>query len=121
MTPKATTRQGRRSSCPIASALDYVGDKWTLLLIRDVGLFNKHRHKDFQEGPESIPSNLLADRLKRLVEHGLLEKRKYQDHPPRFEYHLTEPGRALIPIVKAMATWSLRHVEGVDMPRRPKR
>ena len=80
----------QRSQCPIATTLDLVGDKWTLLLIRDIGLFGKHRNKEFQEAGERIPSNILADRLKRLVESGLVEKRLYQQHPPRYEYHLTE-------------------------------
>ena len=76
----------RRSQCPIATTLDVVGDKWTLLLIRDIGLFDKHRNKDFQQAAEKIPSNILANRLKQLVEDGLVRKRLYQEHPPRYEY-----------------------------------
>ena len=106
-----------RSECPIATALDLVGDKWTLLLIRDIGLFDKHRNKDFQDGAEGIPSNVLASRLKHLVEIGLLEKRLYEPHPPRYEYHLTTAGKDLVPIVKALAGWSAAHVEGIRVPR----
>jgi DNA-binding HxlR family transcriptional regulator len=106
----------RRSSCPIAATLDVVGDKWSLLLIRDIGLFQKHRNKDFQEGDEGIPSNILAGRLRRLVESGLIEKHLYQAHPPRYEYHLTEAGRDLLPVVKGMARWAQKHLSGVERP-----
>ncbi len=107
----------QRSNCPIATALDVVGDKWTLLLIRDIGLLNKHRNKDFQEAREGIPTNILANRLKQLVERGLLEKQLYQEHPPRYEYHLTESGKGMLPVVKAMAKWAAHHVEGVEIPK----
>jgi len=107
----------RRSTCPIATALDLIGDKWTLILIRDIGLFGKHRNKEFQGGLEGIPSNILANRLKHLVESGLLAKRLYEEHPPRYEYHLTQAGQDLLPVLKAMATWASRHVDGVEMPK----
>jgi DNA-binding HxlR family transcriptional regulator len=107
----------RRSECPIASALDLVGDKWSLLLIRDIGLFGKHRNKDFQTASEGIPSNILADRLKRMTTYGLLEKRRYQEHPPRYEYHLTRQGEALLPVVRELAKWSADNLTGVRIPR----
>lgn len=106
----------RRSTCPIATALDVVGDKWTLLLIRDMGLFDKHRNKDFQAAAEGIPSNILANRLRRLVAAGLVEKRPYQERPPRDEYHLTPAGEALLPAVRELARWSAEHVSGVRLP-----
>ena len=106
----------RRSECPVSAALDLVGDKWTLLLIRDIGLFGKHRNKDFQSAAEGIPSNILADRLRRLVERGLAEKRLYQEHPPRYEYHLTDAGAGLLKVVGAMASWAAEHVDGVRKP-----
>jgi len=106
----------RRSSCPIAAALDLVGDKWSLLLIRDIGLFGRHRNKDFQSAAEGIPSNVLADRLRRLATHGLLEKRLYQAHPPRYEYHLTPQGAALLPVVRELAKWSADNLAGVKIP-----
>ena len=107
----------RRSDCPIAGALDMVGDKWSLLLIRDIGLFHKHRNKDFQSASEAIPSNILADRLKRMVAYGLLEKRRYQDRPPRYEYHLTRQGKELLPVLRELALWSERNLAGVKIPR----
>jgi DNA-binding HxlR family transcriptional regulator len=111
-------RKPRRSSCPIAATLDIVGDRWSLLLIRDIGLFGKHRNKDFQDAAEGVPSNILAARLKHLVAQGLLEKRLYQEHPPRYEYHLTPAGRDLLPVVKAMAAWGIAHVESTRVPAR---
>jgi DNA-binding HxlR family transcriptional regulator len=110
----------RRSDCPIAAALDLVGDKWSLLLIRDIGLFNKHRNKDFQSASEAIPSNILADRLKRMTAYGLLEKRPYQDRPPRYEYHLTRQGRGLLPLLRELALWSEKNLAGVGIPRAAK-
>lgn len=110
----------RRSDCPIAAALDLVGDKWSLLLIRDIGLFDKHRNKDFQSASEAIPSNILADRLKRMTAYGLLEKRPYQDRPPRYEYHLTRQGRELLPLLGELALWSKKNLVGVRIPRAAK-
>lgn len=110
----------RRSDCPIAAALDLVGDKWSLLLIRDIGLLDKHRNKDFQSASEAIPSNILADRLKRMTAYGLLEKRPYQDRPPRYEYHLTRQGRELLPVLRKLALWSEKNLAGVKIPRAAK-
>ena len=114
MSTKALKPQ--RSDCPIASTLDVVGDKWTLLLIRDIGLFGKHRNKDFQEAEEGIPSNILASRLKQLVDQGLVKKRLYQERPPRYEYHLTKRGEELLPVIKSMAKWGVRNIDGVRIP-----
>ena len=75
--------------------------------------------KDFQEGAEGIPSNVLANRLRKLVANGLLEKRLYQEHPQRYEYHLTDAGKGLLPIVQSMAVWAAGHVEGVEIPSLP--
>lgn len=114
--PRLDKTHAKRSACPIATALDIVGDRWTLLLVRDIGLFDKHRNKDFQEATEGIPSNILASRLKQLVAQGLIEKRLYQAHPPRYEYHLTESGQGLLPVVKALGQWAGHYVDGVRFP-----
>ena len=110
----------KRSTCSIATALDVFGDKWTLLIVRDIGLFGRHRNKQFQEANEGIPSNILANRLKSLHAAGLIRKVPYQNNPIRYEYHLTEAGKDLIPIALAMARWSARHVAGIRMPSSPK-
>ena len=97
-----------RSDCPIANSLDIIGDRWTLLIIRDILINGKHRFREFQEIPESFPTNILSDRLKRLVQWGLVEKKTYQDHPVRYEYHLTEEGLALEPVLKALENWGTK-------------
>ena len=96
-----------RSACPIAKALDILGDKWTLLVIRDLLFFDKHRFSELAASAEGIPTNLLADRLARLCAAGLVERRAYQTHPPRDEYHLTERGRGLQPVLRELAAWTL--------------
>jgi DNA-binding HxlR family transcriptional regulator len=107
----------RRSPCPVATTLDLVGDKWSLLIIRDIGMFQRHRNKDFQQAKEGIPSNVLAARLKSLQENGLIEKIPYQDKPLRYEYHLTAAGEDLLPVVRELANWSVKHVTGIKLPR----
>ena len=93
-----------RSDCPIACSLELIGDRWTLLIVRDLFL-GKHRFSDFLESGEGITTNILAARLKRLERAGLAERVKYLAHPPRYEYRLTEAGRDLSPILGAMFNW----------------
>ena len=100
-----------RSPCPIACTLDLLGDKWTLLVVRDL-LRGQHTYKSLQMSPERIPSNILADRLKRLEREGILRKEPYQDRPPRYEYLLTEKGQGLGPVLRAMLTWGSTYVPG---------
>ncbi len=106
-----------RSLCAVANSLDLLGDRWTLLVIRDL-FAGKHRFGDFLGSPEHIPTNTLAERLKRLEGAGLLEPRRYQQHPPRFEYHLTPRGRELSPILDAIAIWGLAQFPGTRRPSR---
>ena len=118
MCKKLPSSVAKRSPCPVSTVLDLVGDKWTLLIIRDIGLFAPHRNKDFQQGVERIPSNILASRLKMLLENNLIHKRPYQNNPLRHEYFLTKAGEDLLPVIKAMAKWGKAHVAGSIMPRR---
>jgi DNA-binding HxlR family transcriptional regulator len=113
---KLSKSVSKRSLCPIATTLDIIGDKWTLLIIRDIGLFDKHKNKDFQEAGEKIPTNILADRLKLLVKNGLVEKRLYQNNPPRYEYYLTNAGKGLLPVIKSIATWAKTYIKGIRIP-----
>jgi DNA-binding HxlR family transcriptional regulator len=106
----------KRSLCPIATTLEIIGDKWTLLIVRDVGLFDKHKNKDFQEAGEKIPTNILANRLKSLVENGLVEKQLYQNNPPRYGYYLTDAGKGLLPVIRSMAAWAEKHINGIKIP-----
>ncbi len=100
-----------RSSCPVANVLDLLGDKWTLLIIRDL-LMGKKTYKEFEQSPEGITSNILADRLKRMLLEGLIEKSLYQAHPPRYHYTLTRKGKELGIVIKSMVRWGNKHIEG---------
>lgn len=114
-----------RSPCPIASSLDIIGDRWTLVLIRDL-YFGATRYNDFLLSPEGIPSNLLADRLKTMEARGIVSKSPYQTRPTRYDYKLTDMGLALYPVMKALSQWGLdwlperkaRLPEGVPWVRR---
>ena len=116
MTTAGTVRGGRkRSSCPIASTLDIVGDKWTLVIIRDL-LAGKRRYNQFCASPEGIPTNLLAARLRRLEAQGLVEKEPYQARPRRYAYRLTSAGRALLPVLQEICRWANANIEGTWTP-----
>jgi DNA-binding HxlR family transcriptional regulator len=106
-----------RSKCPIAGALDVLGDRWTLLVMRDVLFYDKRRFADFLASPEGIATNVLADRLERLERCGLLERRPYLDRPQREEYHPTARGADLVPVLRELIRWGKRHVPGTA--RRP--
>jgi len=83
-----TVRAGataRRSRCPVSCTLDVLGDRWTLLVVRDL-MRGKRRFLELVASPEGIPTNILAERLKRLVSLGVIASRRYNDHPPRLEY-----------------------------------
>ena len=103
-----------RSSCPITNILDLLGDRWTLLVIRDLFL-GKTRYTDFFQSAEGIPSNILANRLKRLEKVGMVQKSAYCQKPLRNQYQLTQKGRDLLPILEAMERWATRYVPGVKV------
>src|SRR2546428_10429821 len=91
---QAEPRRQRRSNCPVACTLDLVGDRWTLLIVRDL-LAGKTRYGEFVTSPEKIPTNLLAERLKRLEQEGLGGRPLYSQRPPRAGDHLTDQGPRL--------------------------
>ena len=95
-------------NCSIARALEVVGERWTLLIIRDVFL-GLHRFDEFQESL-GIARNVLTDRLNRLVEEGILERVQYSERPPRFEYRLTKTGRELNVALTALRQWGDAHL-----------
>ena len=107
--------RARRSRCPVACTLDVLGDKWSLLVVRDV-MRGKRRYAEFLTSPEGIPTNILADRLKRLVEQGVITTKRYSHRPPRVEYALTTKGEELRPIMRAMVDWGIRHAGGRTPP-----
>ena len=105
-----------RSRCPIACTLDLVGDRWTILVIRDL-IRGRSRYGEFLKEPEGIPTNILADRLVRLEEAELVTRKPYQDNPLRYAYKLTPAGRSLGPIVAALAMWGQRNLAGTVLDR----
>jgi DNA-binding HxlR family transcriptional regulator len=96
-------------ACPVAKSLEVVGDRWTLLLVRDL-LGGPRRFQDLAGSLTGIAPNILSDRLKLMEEHGLVTRRQYSERPPRAEYALTERGRDLGLVVGALAAWGSRHV-----------
>lgn len=108
---KQTTSSARRSPCPISCALDTLGDKWTLLVVRDL-LLGRKRFKDFTASPEKIPTNILSDRLERLVQRGMIHQIPLEESPGRQGYALTEKGMALQTVIKALLQWGLEWEQG---------
>ncbi len=106
---KKPAEQCHRSRCPVSCLLELIGDKWTLLVVRDL-LFDNHTFKDLQSSPEKIPSNILADRLKRLENNGLVRRELYQERPKRYAYYLTEKGQDLAPVMQSMMVWSNKYI-----------
>jgi DNA-binding HxlR family transcriptional regulator len=104
-----------QSACSIARTLDVLGDAWSVLVLREVFL-GAHRFDQIQQHL-GIARNVLAARLKRLVEHGIVTKREYQAHPPRFEYHLSAKGLDLRPVLIGLMRWGDRYL--ADAPGGP--
>lgn len=98
--------------CPVARTLDVVGDRWTILVLRDLS-WGRRRFSALIESLDGISANLLSDRLKRLEENGMIERVFYSDHPPRAEYGLSAKGRAFVPVLKALRTYGEDWVPGV--------
>ncbi|GAA5444703.1 hypothetical protein Misp06_02893 [Microbulbifer sp. NBRC 101763] len=101
----------RRSNCPLACTLELFGDKWILLIVRDLIYHDTRTFKELEQSWEHIPVSTLADRLKKLESMDLINKKPYQNRPIRYQYQLTDKGLTLIPILKAMTTWGQEHIE----------
>ncbi len=95
---------GSQDYCPVARTLDIVGDRWTLLVLRDLGR-GYRRFNELLQSCEGISTNLLASRLKKLEERGMVERSFYSDHPPRAEYRLTAKGKAFSTVLRALYDW----------------
>jgi DNA-binding HxlR family transcriptional regulator len=93
--------------CPIADALDLVGDRWSLLVLREIG-FGVRRFNDIQRHT-GAPRDRIADRLRKLEEVGVIGRQPYHEHPPRHEYVLTESGEALAPVLAALGDWGRQY------------
>lgn len=106
------TRNERRSDCAVAGTLDIVGDRWSLLIVRDLLFADDLRYADLAASEEGIPTNTLADRLRRLEEAGIVQRVPYNDHPPRYSHRLTDRGRELGAVIDAMADWGVKNLPG---------
>ena len=102
--------------CPVAATLELVGERWSLLVVREVAL-GSHRFGDIVAGT-GAPRDRVAARLRSLVGAGVLERRQYQSGPDRFDYHLTRSGRDLLPVLTALLVWGRDHAVGADDPDR---
>jgi DNA-binding HxlR family transcriptional regulator len=107
----SSTKPFIRSACAIANSLDIVGDKWSLLVVRDL-LHGKHTYGELLRSPERIPTNILADRLKRLEGAGIIASAPYQQRPVRYAYTLTPKGSALGEVLLAFVRWGKQHIPG---------
>lgn len=114
-----TAKPFERSRCAIANSLDIVGDKWSLLVVRDL-LRGKRTYGELAQSLERIPTNILADRLKRLESAGIVTSTPYQERPVRYAYTLTAKGSALGEVLLAFVRWGKQHIPGtVAMNRVP--
>jgi DNA-binding HxlR family transcriptional regulator len=105
--------------CPIAASLEVVGERWALLVIREI-VMGSRRFTDIVSGT-GAPRDRIAARLKVLEEAGVIERRAYQDNPVRYDYDLTESGAALVPVLDALLAWGLEHAVAKDDPDRMRR
>lgn len=95
--------------CPIAMTLDVIGDRWTILIIRDL-YFGRTRFSDLLGTSPGMSTKILSERLKHLEHHGLVRREIYSEHPLRAEYHLTEKGLSLEPVLNAIGSWGGQHL-----------
>ena len=100
-----------RANCPISSALDIIGDKWSLVIIRDLLYFNKKTFKELSNSLENIATNILADRLKGLEEKGILTRNDVKDNKKTKHYKLTKKGFGLKPILLELGKWSTSYIK----------
>ena len=116
-----TAKPFARSLCAVANSLDIVGDKWSLLVVRDL-LHGKQTYGELAQSPERIPTNILADRLERLANAGIVTSTPYQQRPVRYHYTLTAKGRALGEVLLAFVHWGKQHIPGtVALSQGPKK
>lgn len=95
--------------CPVARTLEIIGERWTILILRDLILDGPRKFQDFLVSLSGISPNTLSARLKALEESGIIERRFYEEHPPRAEYVLTEKGRDLRPVLRTLRDWGQKH------------
>lgn len=91
--------------CPVGRTMNVIGDRWTIMILRDFMRLGPRRFQDFIDAFPNLPPNTLSSRLKLLEEHDIVERQLYEERPPRAEYKLTAKGKALMPVMKAIKTW----------------
>ena len=106
---RGMARYASQRKCPVARTLDMIGERWTILILRDLLLHGPRRYQDFQESLAGVAPNTLAARLKAMEADGLVERKLYNERPPRLEYHLTEKGKSLGPVLRALRSWGQEH------------
>jgi|688.fasta_scaffold2410959_1 DNA-binding HxlR family transcriptional regulator len=111
-------KKPKRSVCPVACALDIIGDKWTMLVVRDIFLGRRY-FKDFLSSPEGIATNILTERLKRLLDAGVVRALPDEATVGRYRYTLTDKGMALAPVLEAVAQWGLDNIRGTSTRLKP--
>ena len=102
-------RKDLRSTCPISTGLELIGDRWTLLVIRDLMFAGKRHFREFLQSEEAVSSNILADRLNALVENGLVTRQDDPSHAQKAIYSLTERGLDLLPVLIAVSAWTQKY------------
>jgi DNA-binding HxlR family transcriptional regulator len=108
-------RRPPRSGCPIATTLDLVGDRWTLVILRDMQT-GKSKFSEFLASPEGIATNVLTSRLEKMVKTGLVTRKAYQKRPIRYEFRMTKKGKALLPVLHEMCLWGNRFLPNTWIP-----
>ena len=103
--------KSKRSNCPLSGTLDILGDKWTLLIIRDLFLGKVH-FKEFCESTEKIATNILSNRLNKLLKHKIISTFPSPIYPGRSAYHLTDRGQSLKPLIENMSNWGKNNIPG---------
>ena len=109
-------RQQARSTCPISTGLEIVGDRWTLLVIRDMMFAGKRHFREFLQSEDGVSSNVLADRLAMLVERGLVTRADDPSHAQKAIYSLTERGVSLLPVIASLSKWTQTHFPETRRP-----
>jgi DNA-binding HxlR family transcriptional regulator len=97
------------SKCPITYSLDTIGDKWSLLVIRDMVFMGKKYYREFINSEEGISTNILADRLQKLEENGVISKVRDENNKKQFVYGLTDKGYDLVPVLLELIQWAAKH------------
>lgn len=106
---KSESTPHKRNSCPVGRALEIMGDRWTILILRDLLTEGARRFQELEASLDGISPNTLSARLKNLEEHGIVSRRMYEEHPPRAEYVLTSKGRQLGPAMLALRVWGEKY------------